>query len=197
MNAQSQMYMSFPHLQAFTVSLWTTVPPCACFYHSPDTPGGNVFGCVWQRQGGRGRGRRGVVGPSFMLNKATVDDRLGMTSQAETGPLPFLYRGSLRRGGRDSTICLLREKSMLEWEDVFVRYVSVCVFAWSRRDINRQGGVGPSLSHCLFCLQKQTPLNQPCSTTKRQRTTRVNKEPPSCLHMDSNPLSTWWLLMRE
>lgn len=150
-----------------------------------------------EREGSGGRGRRGVAGPSFMLNKAMMGDRLGTTSQAETGLLPFVPRESLRRewregGGKDgvSTICLLREKvcrSVCAVEDV-----SVCVFAWSRRDINRRGGVGPSLSRCLFCLQKQTPLNQLCSATKRQKTTtRVNKEPPSCLQMDSNPLSPW------
>lgn len=42
-------------------------------------------------------GRRGVVGPSFMLNKAMMGDRLGTTSQAETGLLPFVHEGSLRR----------------------------------------------------------------------------------------------------
>lgn len=41
----------------------------------------------------------GVVGPLFMLNKAMMGDRLGTTSQAETGLLPFVHGGSLRREG--------------------------------------------------------------------------------------------------
>lgn len=72
------------------------------------------------------RGRRDVVGPSFLLNKAMMGDRLGTTSQAETGPASLCswripQEGG--EGGRDgaATIRLLRAKSMPERENVFVR----------------------------------------------------------------------------
>lgn len=53
---------------------------------------------VTWREKRRGGGRR--CWSSFMLNKARMGDRLGTTSQAEAGMLPFVHRGSLRREGR-------------------------------------------------------------------------------------------------
>lgn len=50
-------------------------------------------------EGGGRRRRRSVVGPSFVLNKTMMGDRLGTTSQAKTGLLPFVQGESLRRRG--------------------------------------------------------------------------------------------------
>lgn len=106
MTAQSHMFCSFLHSQCLSNTLYHQV----LVPHNSYTPGGDVCGC-WclclcvndavdrERdrggEGNRGRGRRGVAGPSFMLNKAMMGDRLGTTSQAETGLLSFVHRGSL------------------------------------------------------------------------------------------------------
>lgn len=137
-----------------------------------------------RREWRKGEERRGVVGPSFMLNKAVMGNRLGTASQAETGLLPFVHGGFPQEGGgggKDgvSTICLLREKSMQKLErDVLVRwkmclYVCLC---WSRRETNRRGGVGPSLSRCRFCLQKQTPLNPTLLHCKKTENNNKSKQ---------------------
>lgn len=52
-----------------------------------------------RREWRKGEERRGVVGPSFMLNKAVMGNRLGTASQAETGLLPFVHGGFPQEGG--------------------------------------------------------------------------------------------------
>lgn len=95
-----------------------------------------------------------------MLNKAMMGDRLGTTSQAETGLLPpFVCGGSLRReeekeGEMGVSTISLRKKSMQKRE----RDVLVCVFVCSQRRHKQTGrGRAPVCPHSLFCLQKQTP----------------------------------------
>lgn len=89
--------------------------------------------------------------------------------------LPLSYRHNLCVNNRPSE----REKyARARGCACAAQDLSVCVFVWSRRDINRCGGVGAGLFCCL-CVQKQTPkTNSALPQKDRQQQEQTKTFPP-------------------
>lgn len=211
MNAQSHMCCSALHSQCLSNTLYHQV----LVPHNSYTPGGDVCGC-WclclcendavdrerdrGREGNRGRGRRGFAGPSFMLNKAMMGDRLGTTSQAETGLLSFVHRGSLRReeeGKMESQQSAFRESKVWRGERIClcgVRCVGMCSCVELKR--HKHMGWGKPQPVLLLLLSRETNSLKPTQHC-RKKTENNNKSKQRTSLLSSNPLSLWWLLMRE
>lgn len=124
-----------------------------------------------------------------MLNKAMMGDRLGTTSQAETGLPAFVHGESLRREGREgggedgvSTICLLREKVCRSERMCLcgVRCVGMCVCVEPER--HKQTGRGGPQSVPLPLLSPETnPLKPTRLCHKKTENNNKSKQRTSLL----------------
>ena len=129
MNAQSLIYVSSPPPPSLcfdNVSLAHCTTPCLFLSH----PRGTGRECLWvwegdakdrEKKGVEERGRRGEV-LHFCWIKPWRGDRLGTTSQAEPGLLPFVHGGSLRKGGEGK----MESQQSAFWERKVCRSERMC-----------------------------------------------------------------------